>query len=100
MARSKYVTGGVIASIIWLIVVGIPVIFRNSADARYENIAARSGCRGADNFSGCMDAYYAAIGGGAEINWARIVLVLVGGLVVIWGIVFLLKSMRGGKAEE
>lgn len=97
MARSKYVTGGIVASIIWLIVGGVGVFYRNSMEAREANIVARSSCRDAAEFRACLDAFYASAGGAPGIDWVRICLVLLGGLAVIWVIVFILKSM-GGKA--
>ena len=102
MARSKYVTGGIVASIIWLIIGTVGLVFRNSDEARYANAAARNACRGQEDFSGCVDAYYAAMGGAPGIDWMRIGLVLVGGLVVIWVIVMILKAVRGdkGAAEQ
>ena len=42
MARSKYVTGGLIASVIWLIVGTVAIVFRNSEEARMANAAARA----------------------------------------------------------
>ena len=100
MARSKYVTGGIIASIIWVIIGSVVVFFRNSDEAREANALARGSCRGQENFSACVDAYYASVGGAPGIDWTRIGLVLIGGLVVIWVIVLLLKAMRGNKAGE
>jgi len=102
MARSKYVTGGIVASVIWLIIGTVGLVFRNSDEARYANAAARASCRGAANFSDCVDAYYASIGGAPGIDWVRIGGVLIAGLVVIWMIVLILKAVRGNKgaAEE
>jgi len=99
MARSKYVTGGIVASIIWLIVGGVGVIFRNSTEAREANALARSSCRGQDDFSACLDAYYASVGGAPGFDWPRICLVLLGGLAVIWVIVVVLRAVRGNKAD-
>jgi len=100
MARSKYVTGGIIASIIWLLVAPLVVFFRNSDAAREANALARGSCRGQEDFSACVDAYYASIGGAPAIDWARIGLVLAGGLAVIWVIVLVLKALRGSSASE
>jgi hypothetical protein len=100
MARSKYVTGGMIASIIWLIIGSVGVFFRNSEEAREANALARGSCRGEEDFSACVDAYLASVGGLPGIDWTRICLVLLGGLAVIWVIVFVLKAVRGSKAEE
>jgi hypothetical protein len=97
MARSKYVTGGIVASIIWLIIGTVGLLFRNSDEARFANAAAKQSCRGQSDFDGCVDAYYAAMGGAPGIDWTRISLVLVGGLAVIWVIVFILKAMGGNK---
>jgi hypothetical protein len=100
MARSKYVTGGIVASIIWVIIGSVGLFFRNSDEAREANALARGSCRGQEDFSACVDAYYASVGGAPGIDWTRIGLVLVGGLVVIWIIVFVLKAIRGGGAPE
>jgi len=100
MARSKYVTGGLIASVIWLIIGTVGIFFRNSEEARMANIAARTSCRGQDDFSGCVDATLAASGGLPGIDWGWIVTALGIGLVVIWVIVFALKAMRGDKAAD
>jgi hypothetical protein len=100
MARSKYVTGGIIASIIWLIVGTVAIVYRNTYEAREANIVARSSCRGQEDFGACLEAFYASVGGAPGIDWTRICLVLVGGLVVIWVIVFVIKAMRGGKAQD
>ena len=99
MARSKYVTGGLVASVIWLIVGTVAIVFRNSDEARYANAAARNACRGQDDFSGCVDAYYAANGGAPGIDWMWIATALAIGLAVIWVIVFVLKAMRGDTGE-
>lgn len=98
MARSKYVTGGLIASVIWLIVGTVAIVFRNSEEARLANAAARSSCRGQAEFSACVDAYHAANGGAPGIDWMWIITALGIGLVVIWVIVYALKAMRGDKA--
>ena len=45
MARSKYVTGGIVASIIWLVVGGLGAFFRNSYEAREANALALVGSR-------------------------------------------------------
>jgi len=100
MARSKYVTGGIVASIIWLIVGSVGVFFRNSEEARVANAAARNSCRGQEDFNACVDAYYASVGGAPGIDWARIGAVLAVGLVVIWVIVLVLKSMKGNAGAE
>lgn len=101
MARSKYVTGGLIASVIWLIVGSVAIFFRNSEEARTANAAARASCRGQEDFSGCLDAYHAAAGGAPGIDWMWICTALGIGLVVIWVIVFILKAIGGGsKAGE
>ena len=100
MARSKYVTGGIVASIIWLIVGTVAIVFRNSPDAREANIAARTSCRGQDDFQACVDAYHASAGGLPGIDWGWIVTALAIGLVAIWVIVFALKAIRGDKAGE
>ena len=99
MARSKYVTGGLVASVIWLIIGSVAIVFRNSEEARLANAAARSSCRGQEDFSACVDAYHAAQGGAPGIDWVWIVTALGIGLVVIWVIVFAIKAMRGGRAE-
>jgi hypothetical protein len=98
MARSKYVTGGLIASVIWLVVGTVAIVFRNSEDARLANAAARASCRGQDEFSACVDAWHAANGGAPGIDWVWIICALAIGLAVIWVIVFLIKAMRGDKA--
>ena len=98
MARSKFVTGGIVASIIWLIVGTVAIVFRNSEAARTANAAARASCRGQADFSACVDAYHAANGGAPGIDWMWIVTALGIGLVVIWVIVFILKSVGGSKA--
>ena len=100
MARSKYVTGGIVASIIWLIVGTVAILYRNSYQAREANIVARSSCRGQDDFQGCLDAYYASVGGAPGIDWGWIVTALAIGLAVIWVIVFVVKAVRGGNAAE
>ena len=100
MARSKYVTGGVIASIIWLIIGTVAIVFRNSEEARVANAAARAACRGREDFSACVDAFYAAAGGSPEIDWGTIGLRLAAGLVVIWVVVLVMKAVRGNKAGE
>ena len=100
MARSKYVTGGIIASIIWAIIGSVTLVYRNSYEAREANALARGSCRGQENFRACVDAYYASVGGAPAIDWTRICLVLVGGLAVIWVIVLVLKAVRGDKVEE
>jgi hypothetical protein len=100
MARSKYVTGGIVASIIWLIVGGVGVFFRNSSEAREANALARNSCRGQEDFQACLDAYYASAGGSPGIDWGRISLVLLGGVAVVWLVVFVLKSVAGNKAEQ
>ena len=100
MARSKYVTGGIVASIIWLIVGTVGILYRNTYEAREANIVARSTCRGQEQFQDCLDAYYASVGGAPAIDWTRICLALLAGLVVIWVIVFVVKAMRGTTAGE
>src|SRR6188472_1694599 len=100
MARSKYVTGGIVASIIWLIVGTVAILYRNSYEAREANIVARSSCRGQDDFQGCLDAYYASVGGAPAIDWGWIFTALAIGLAVIWVIVLVLKAVRGDKVEE
>ena len=100
MARSKYVTGGIVASIIWLIVGTVAILYRNSYQAREANIVARSSCRGQDDFQGCLDAYYASVGGAPGIDWGWIITALAIGLAAIWVIVLVLKSVRGDKAPE
>jgi hypothetical protein len=100
MARSKYVTGGLIASVIWLIVGTVAIVFRNSEEARLTNAAARASCRGQENFSACLDAYYAASGGAPGVDWLTIGLRLAAGLAVIWVIVLVIKAVRGNKAGE
>ena len=100
MARSKYVTGGIIASIIWLIVGTVAIMYRNTYEAREANIVARASCRGQEPFQACLDAYYASVGGAPGIDWTRIGLALAAGLAVIWVIVFVLKSMRGKTTGE
>jgi hypothetical protein len=97
MARSKFVTGGLVASVIWLIVGTVAIIYRNSEDARMANIAARTSCRGQEDFSGCLNAYHAAAGGAPGVDWMWIVTALGIGLVVIWVIVFILKAVAGGR---
>jgi len=93
MARSKYVTGGIVASIIWLIVGTVAVVYRNTYEAREANIVARNSCRGQEDFRACVDAFYASVGGAPGIDWTRICLVLLAGLVVVWVIVFVLKAV-------
>lgn len=100
MARSKYATGGIVASVIWLIVGTVAIVYRNSYEAREANILARASCRGQEDFGACLDAYYASVGGAPGIDWAWICIALAIGLAVIWAIVFVLKALRGGKAEE
>jgi len=100
MARSKYVTGGIVASIIWLIVGTVAIVYRNTYEAREANILARSSCRGQEDFRACLDAYYASVGGAPGIDWGWIVTALAIGLVAIWVIVFALKAIRGDKAGE
>jgi hypothetical protein len=100
MARSKYVTGGIVASIIWLIVGTVAIVYRNTYEAREANIVARTSCRGQDDFNACLDAYYASVGGAPGIDWTRICLALLGGLAVIWVIVFVLKAVRGDTAAD
>jgi len=100
MARSKYVTGGIVASIIWLIVGTIAIIYRNSYEAREANIVARTSCRGQQEFQACLDAYYASVGGAPAVDWTRICLALAAGLAVIWVIVFVLKMVRAQKSGE
>ena len=100
MARSKYVTGGIVASIIWLIVGSVAIFYRNSYEAREANIVARSSCRGQDDFQACLDAYYASVGGAPDINWSWIITALAIGLAVIWVIVLGLKAVRGDKPAE
>ena len=100
MARSKYITGGIVASVIWLIVGTIAIVFRNSEEAREANAAARASCRGQEDFSSCLDAYYAASGGAPGIDWMWICTALAIGLVVIWVIVFALKAVRGDKVAD
>ncbi len=100
MARSKYVTGGLVASVIWLIVGTVGIFFRNSEEARLANVAARTSCRGQEDFSACLDAYHAANGGTPGIDWAWIATAIGIGLVVIWVIVFALKALRGGTSGE
>jgi hypothetical protein len=87
MARSKYVTGGIVASIIWLLVGSVGIFFRNSYEAREANIVARSSCRGSPNFSDCVDAYYDSIGGAPTIDWPRIAIALAIGLLWVLGAV-------------
>jgi hypothetical protein len=99
MARSKYVTGGLVASVIWLIVGSVAIFFRNSEEARLANAAARNSCRGQEDFSGCLDAYHAAAGGVPGIDWMWICTALAIGLAVIWAIVLILKSV-GGRSPE
>jgi hypothetical protein len=98
MPRSKFVTGGYVASVIWLIIGGFWLFIRNSDEARYANAVARNSCRGEDDFSACLDAYYAASGGAPAINWGVFALQLAAGLAVIWVVVLLLKMILGGKA--
>ena len=100
MARSKYVTGGIIASIIWLIVGTVAIMYRNTYEAREANIVARASCRGQEPFQACLDAYYASVGGAPGIDWGWIIIALAIGLAVIWGIVFVLKAVRGSNAGE
>lgn len=100
MARSKFVTGGLIASVIWLIVGSVGIFFRNSEEARLANAAARSSCRGEENFSACLEAYYAANGGAPGIDWVWILTALAIGLAVIWAIVFVLMAVGRGRAAE
>ena len=100
MARSKYVTGGVVASIIWLIIGTVAIVFRNSEEARLANAAARASCRGQADFSACVDAYYAAHGGAPGIDWGWILTALGIGLAAIWVIVFILKAVGRGRAAE
>ena len=84
------------ASVIWLIVGTVAIVFRNSEEARTANAAARASCRGQQDFSACLDAYHAAAGGAPGIDWGWIVMALGIGLVVIWVIVFILKALGGG----
>lgn len=97
MARSKYVTGGLVASVIWLIIGSVGIFFRNSEEARLANAAGRASCRGQEDFSACLDAYHAANGGPPGIDWTWIATALGIGLVVIWVIVLALKALRGDK---
>jgi len=100
MARSKYVTGGLVASVIWLIIGSVTIFFRNSEEARIANAAARNSCRGQEDFRACLDAYYAANGGAPGIDWMWIATALAIGLALIWLIVFVLKAVRGDKAAQ
>jgi hypothetical protein len=100
MARSKYVTGGIVASIIWLIVGSVAIVYRNTYEAREANIVARSSCRGQEDFGACLDAYYASVGGAPGIDWAWMLTALAIGLAAIWAVVFVLKAVRGDKAGE
>jgi hypothetical protein len=100
MARSRYVTNGIVASVIWLIVGTVGLFFRNSDEAREANALARGSCRGQEDFRACVDAYYASVGGAPGIDWGRIALVLLAGLAVIWVVVFAIKALKGGKAED
>ena len=100
MARSKYVTGGIVASIIWLIVGTVAIVYRNSYEAREANIVARASCRGQEQFQECLDAFYASVGGAPAIDWTRICLVLAAGLAVIWVIVLVIKTVRGNPTGE
>ncbi|HEY6816975.1 MAG TPA: hypothetical protein VI168_15670 [Croceibacterium sp.] len=99
MARSKYVTGGLIASVIWLIIGTVTVVFRNSDEAREANAVARGSCRGQEDFSACVEAYHATVGGAPGIDWGTICLRVLAGLAVIWAIVLVLRMVRGNKAE-
>jgi len=99
MARSKFVTGGLVASVIWLIIGSVAIVFRNSEEARAANAAARASCRGQTDFSSCLDAYYAANGGAPGIDWMWVITALGIGLVVVWVIVFILKTI-GGKDPQ
>jgi aminoglycoside phosphotransferase (APT) family kinase protein len=94
-----YVTGGLVASVIWLIIGTVAILFRNSEEARVANAAARASCRGQPDFARCVDAYHAANGGAPGIDWAWIVAALAIGLVVVWVIVFVLKAIGGNAAE-
>jgi hypothetical protein len=98
MARSRFVTGGIVASIIWLIIGGFWLFIRNSDEARYANALARNSCRGQEDFSACLDAYYAANGGAPAIDWGVMALQMAAGLGVIWVVVLVLKTLLGGKA--
>ncbi len=100
MARSKFVTGGLIASVIWLIIGSVAIFFRNSEEARHANAAARASCRGQADFSACLDAYHSANGGTPGIDWAWIIAALAIGLVVIWVIVFVLKAVGSGRSPQ
>jgi hypothetical protein len=99
MTRSKLKTGGIVASIIWLIIGAVWAFFSNSQEARGANILARGSCRGQEDFRACLDAYYAA-NGRPEIDWSGIALQLAVGLLVIWGVVFLLSLLRAKGADE
>jgi hypothetical protein len=100
MARSKFITGGLVASVIWLIIGTVAIVFRNSEEARQANVAARTACRGQADFSGCLDLYYAANGGAPGIDWGWVVTALAIGLVAIWAIVFILKAAGRGRSPE
>jgi hypothetical protein len=100
MARSKYVTGGIVASIIWLIIGSVGAFFRNSYEAREANALARGSCRGEEDFRACVDAYYASAGGAPGIDWGQIALAILAGLAVIWVLVFVIKAVRGGGSAE
>ena len=98
MARSKIVTGGFVFSGIWLIIGTVWLVLRNSNDARYANAVARNSCRGQEDFAGCLDAYY-AVNPRPAIEWGTMALELCAGLAVIWAIVFVVKMVRGDKAD-
>jgi hypothetical protein len=97
MPRSKFVTGAYVASLIWLIIGGFWLFIRNSDEARYANAVARNSCRGQEDFSACLDAYYAAQGGAPGIDWGVMAVQLVAGLAVIWVVALVLKAVLGDK---
>ena len=80
MPRSKFVTGAYVASLIWLIIGGFWLFIRDSDEARYANALARNSCRGQEDFSACLDAYYAASGGAPSIDWGVLAMQLVAGI--------------------
>jgi hypothetical protein len=99
MPRSKFVTGAYVASLIWLIIGGFWLFIRNSDEARYANAVARNSCRGQEDFSACLDAYYVANGGAPAIDWGVFALQLVAGLAVIWVVALVLKMILGGRGS-
>jgi hypothetical protein len=99
MPRSKYITGGIVFSGIWLIVGTIWLAARNSEEARLANIAARGSCRGQEDMGACLDAFYAANGSRPEIDWSTMALQLAAGFAVIWIIALLLKAMSRPEAD-